>query len=97
VPMDEALVRTVVDLSGRSFFVCHMGGHKGNVGDFNMEHCKHFFRSLTDNLQMNCHIEVISGDDTHHVIEAVFKSAAKALRQAVQITGKAIPSTKGSL
>ncbi|MBN2143677.1 MAG: bifunctional histidinol-phosphatase/imidazoleglycerol-phosphate dehydratase, partial [Candidatus Aureabacteria bacterium] len=61
------------------------------------EHCRHFFRSFSDHLQCNLHIELICGEDKHHMIEAVFKGTAKALEQAVKVTGKGIPTTKGAL
>ena len=97
LPMDEALARAVVDLSGRSFYHCELIRRSGPIGQFDVDNCKHFFRSVTDHLQMNCHIELLYGEDTHHIIEAVFKAMARALRQAVCVTGEKIPSTKGKL
>lgn len=97
LPMDEALTRAVVDLSGRSFYRCDLKRSSGSIGQFDLDNCKHFFRSVTDHVQMNCHIELLYGEDTHHIIESVFKAMARALRQAVRVTGKEIPSTKGKL
>lgn len=95
VPMDEALVRSVIDLSGRSFFVCNIGMINGRIGQFGKDTCKHFFRSFTDQLQANIHIELLYGEDPHHTIEGIFKSCARALKEAKMVCGTEIPSTKG--
>ena len=97
LPMDDSLVRVVLDLSGRPFFKCNLNPCSGKGSSFDLEHCRHFFRSFSDHLQCNLHIELIYGEDRHHEIEAVFKGVAKALEQAVRITGKGIPTTKGTL
>ena len=94
LPMDETLVQIVLDLSGRPYFKYDIGRVKGKIGAFEMEYCKHFFRSFAHELQMNLHIELKYGEDKHHIIEAIFKGVSKALSQAVKITGKRIPSTK---
>jgi imidazoleglycerol-phosphate dehydratase len=99
VPMDETLARAVVDLSGRSYFVYHVENTRDRVGTFAVELAEHFWHSFAEHCKCNLHIEVFYGRNQHHIIEAVFKSAARALSQAVRlderITG--VMSTKGTL
>jgi len=97
VPMDETLVRVVLDLSGRTFFLCNLDQISGKVMQFDMEHGVHFFRSFADHLKMNLHIELLYGRDKHHILEASFKALSRALAQAVEIKGDQLPSTKGVL
>ena len=97
VPMDETLVRVVVDLSGRPFFYFEADSLSGKIGEFDMEHCKHFFRAFAHHLSANLHVSVLYGDDKHHIVEAIFKATSRALKGAIAITGKEIPSTKGIL
>jgi imidazoleglycerol-phosphate dehydratase len=99
VPMDESLARCVVDLSGRSSLIFNATFRRAKVGDLSTEMIHHFFRSFADTLKANIHVEVLYGTNTHHKIEAIFKSFALAMREACakdkRVTG--IPSTKGSL
>lgn len=100
VPMDEALCRSVIDLSGRSFLVYEAPRvTRQSIGNFSVEMVEHFWRSFADSLKCNLHIDVIRGRNAHHVVEAGFKATALALRAAVvpdpRITG--VLSTKGSL
>jgi len=99
VPMDESLARCVVDLSGRSSLVFNAAFKRAKVGNLSTEMVHHFFRSFAGALKANIHIEVLYGVNTHHKIEAIFKSFALAMREACatdrRITG--IPSTKGRL
>lgn len=99
VPMDEALARTVVDLSGRSAIVFHAEFNRKKVGDLSTEMIEHFFASFAENLKANVHIEVLYGKNTHHKIEAIFKSFARAMRQACEHDSrvKGVLSTKGKL
>lgn len=100
VPMDEALIRCALDLSGRPFLVCNAGDLKREVvGGFPTEMVDHFFRSFSSNFPMNLHIDVIRGDDTHHIIEGIFKAVTKALRTALEDDPRRddVPSTKGVL
>ncbi|NUN70841.1 MAG: imidazoleglycerol-phosphate dehydratase HisB [Bacteroidetes bacterium] len=99
VPMDEALARCVVDLSGRSALVFHAEFNRKKVGDLSTEMIEHFFQSFAENLKANIHIEVLYGRNTHHKIEAIFKAFARAMRQACEIDPrvKGVLSTKGSL
>lgn len=95
VPMDDALARVVVDFSGRPFVVQRMKIQKAHVEDMQAEDFQHFLESLGFNALMNLHAELLYGENEHHQIEAVVKALARAIRQAVRITGKGIPSTKG--
>ncbi len=100
LPMDEALVLSVVDISGRVFSKVTTEIKDEKTSDFETVILPHFFSSLAQNAQITIHIRMLDGYDTHHIIEAVFKSFAHALKKAVcvdeQNLGK-IPSTKGML
>ena len=99
VPMDEALARCVLDLSGRSALVFNAEFNRKKVGDLSTEMIEHFFQSFAENLKANIHIEVLYGKNTHHKIEAIFKAFARAMRQACEMDPrvKGVLSTKGSL
>jgi imidazoleglycerol-phosphate dehydratase len=94
VPMDEALVRAVVDVSGRPFLVCDLNC-KGRIGDFDGELTEEFFRALSSYGLITMHINKLSGKNTHHIIEAAFKAVARALSQALKVVSDKIPSSKG--
>jgi imidazoleglycerol-phosphate dehydratase len=98
-PMDETLARAVVDLSGRPYLVYKVRNTRDRIGTFSVEMAEHFWRSFTEHCKLNLHIEVLYGRNQHHIIEAVFKSAARALSQATRIDGRiqGVMSTKGSL
>lgn len=99
VPMDEALCRAVVDLSGRFYLVYEVQTKRQKIGNFSVELAEHFWRSFAETAKFNLHIDCLRGRNTHHILEGTFKASARALRQAVErnerITG--VPSTKGSL
>lgn len=99
VPMDEALASVAVDLGGRSFLVYNPKIRRIKIGDFNLGLFREFFRAFTDSARIAVHINVLSGDDPHHIIEAVFKGLGRALRAAVELDPrvKGVPSTKGKL
>jgi imidazoleglycerol-phosphate dehydratase len=99
VPMDEALCRSVVDLSGRAFLVCKAEFPRENMGEMNTELVEEFFRALATQGRMNLHIEVLYGKNCHHMAEAMFKATARALAEAVRLDSRVqgIPSTKGIL
>ena len=99
VPMDEALCRTVVDFSGRAYLVCRAEFPSEKVGQLNTEWVEEFFRAMAVQARMNLHIEVLYGKNSHHIVEAMFKSAAKAICMAVSRDPRVdgIPSTKGVL
>lgn len=99
VPMDEALCRSVVDLSGRFYLVYEVSTRRQKIGNFSVELAEHFWRSFSETAKFNLHIDCLRGRNTHHILEGTFKASARALRQAVErnnrITG--VPSTKGLL
>ncbi len=96
LPMDEALAQVALDLSGRPFFVWQGQFPRDRVGDFPTELVPHFFRSLAQALGAALHIQV-QGENTHHMVESCFKGVGRALRQAVRIEGRELPSTKALL
>ena len=97
-PLDEALCRVVVDLSGRSFAVVDLGLKRERLGDLSTETLPHFFQSLSQAARCAIHVDVIRGENDHHRAEAAFKATALALRQAVsRDDSNTIPSTKGVL
>jgi imidazoleglycerol phosphate dehydratase HisB len=97
-PLDEALARTVVDLSGRPFADVDLGLQREMLGDVACENLDHFFRSLATEARITLHVDVLKGRNDHHRIEAAFKATALALRDAVSMdAGTEIPSTKGVL
>jgi len=99
VPMDEALCRAVVDLSGRFYLVYAVETRRQTIGNFSVELAEHFWRSLAEAARCNLHIDCLRGRNTHHILEGTFKAVARALRQAVErdprVSG--VPSTKGVL
>lgn len=96
-PLDESLVRTVVDLAGRPWPEIHVAFDRERIGDVATENLIHFFRSFAIGARMALHVDLIRGDNDHHRAEAAFKSCALALREAVGRTGGGVPSTKGTL
>jgi imidazoleglycerol-phosphate dehydratase len=98
VAMDEALARTVIDLSGRSYLVFLASFSRESINGFPLEMVKEFFQAVANEARMNLHIALLYGANAHHQAEAIFKSFGRALREAVRRTGKDdIPSTKGIL
>jgi len=100
LPMDEALVLSAVDISGRSFLVCELDIKADKVGSFDTELVEEFWFAFANNLGCNLHIRQFSGSNAHHIIEATFKSVARSMRKATAIDEKFagdIPSTKGVL
>jgi imidazoleglycerol-phosphate dehydratase len=99
VPMDEALARCAIDLSGRPFLIFKAKFKRSKIGDIATEMIEHFFKSLADSIKANIHIEILYGRNTHHMIEAMFKSLAMALSEAVRLNlkVKGVRSTKGKI
>ena len=99
VPMDEALARAVVDLSGRAYLVFHAAFDRSTVGDLSTELVEHFWWSVAEHARITLHLAVLYGKNDHHRIEAVFKAAARAIRHAVARDpgGDRLPSTKEAL
>ena len=99
-PLDEALARVVIDLSGRPFLVYDLPAERGErVRDFDIDLLEDFFQALTQKGRFTMHLHLLSGRNTHHKAEAVFKAFARALRIAVARDSRqtGVPSTKGSL
>jgi len=96
VPMDESEARVSIDLSGRARYVFDGVFPTERVGEMATEMVQHFFLSLSDSLGAALHIEV-SGENSHHMVEACFKAVGRAIRQAIRREGIAMPSTKGTL
>ena len=97
VPLDEARVEVALDLSGRPFLVYEVDPIAEWIGTFDPQLCEEFWRALVVAAGITLHIRNEAGKNGHHIIEASFKAVAVALRDAVRIDGKAIPSTKGKL
>ncbi len=99
VPFDETLAFASVDLSGRPYLVYNVAVPKTKIGEFDVELGEEFFKSFSNTLLCNLHIELKYGDNLHHVIEAVFKAVGRALDKASSIDPRSssVPSTKGTL
>ena len=99
VPMDEALCRAVIDLSGRFYLVYEVTVRRQMIGNFSVELAEHFWRSFAETAKFNLHIDCLRGRNTHHILEGTFKASARALRAAVERNSRivGVPSTKGSL
>ena len=97
-PLDEALARAVIDLSGRPFSDVALGLRREAIGGLACENVAHLLRSLATAARMTLHVDVLKGENDHHRAEAAFKATALALRQAVARSGfDDVPSTKGTL
>ncbi len=97
LPMDEALVLCAVDLSGRPCLRYSAEIPSQKVGDFDTELVREFMQALANAAGMALHIRQLDGENSHHIIEAMFKALGRALAQAVRVEGTEIPSTKGVL
>lgn len=99
VPMDETLASVAVDLSGRPYLVYNVRLPKVKIGEFDVELVREFFQAFANNCGLNLHLNVMYGDNVHHMIEACFKAAARALDQATQLDPRieGVLSTKGKL
>lgn len=96
-PMDECLALSVVDISGRPYCAYAAEGMLSHAGRFQTYLVHHFFRSFAQEAGVTLHVRLLHGEDPHHCAEAMFKSFALALSEAVRITGAGVPSTKGLL
>jgi imidazoleglycerol-phosphate dehydratase len=99
VPMDETLASVATDLSGRPYMVYNVSLPKVKIGEFDVELAREFFQAFVNNLGANLHINVMYGDNVHHVLEACFKATARALDIATQVDPRiqGVMSTKGKL
>jgi imidazoleglycerol-phosphate dehydratase len=100
LPMDEALTRVAIDISGRPFLVFKVAFARDKVGDFDTELVREWFHAFAINAGVTLHVETLYGANDHHIAESCFKGLARALRAAVAIDPRAageVPSTKGAL
>jgi imidazoleglycerol-phosphate dehydratase len=99
LPMEETLVTTAIDLSGRSYLVFKAPIPASKIGDFDSELVEDFWQAFSANALCNLHILLHYGRNSHHIAEAIFKSVARSLRQAVEIDPRqvGVPSSKGTL
>ena len=100
VPLDEALSRVVIDLSGRPMLTYDIPFTRARIGDFDVDLAREFFQGLVNHAQMTLHIDNLRGINAHHQCETVFKAFGRALRMALEVDERqagAIPSTKGTL
>jgi len=100
LPMDEALTRAAIDVSGRSYLIWKVEFSRPKVGDFDTELVREWFQAFAMNAGVTLHVETLYGDNCHHIAESCFKALARVLRGAVEIDPRQkdrIPSTKGSL
>ena len=96
-PLDEALARAVVDLSGRPYAAVSLGLVRPSIGDVATENVAHLFRSLATSMRASIHLDVLRGDNDHHRAEAAAKALALALRRAAALEDDGVRSTKGVL
>ena len=99
LPMDEALARVALDFSGRPFLVYRVKSQKAKIRDFSVSLIREFMQGFSNSAQCNLHIELLYGDEPHHIVEAIFKGLAKAIDVAKQKDSRVrgVPSTKGML
>jgi len=100
VPLDEALSRVVIDLSGRPGLVFAVDFSRGTIGEFDVDLVSEFFQGFVNHAGVTLHIDNLRGKNSHHQVETIFKAFGRALRMAVEVDsrlGNAMPSTKGSL
>lgn len=100
LPMDDALVRSALDLSARPFLIWNVDLPTEKIGTFDAELVREFFQALSTHGGITLHVDMLHGLNSHHIAEAAFKSVARALRDAVEVDPRkadAIPSTKGAL
>ena len=100
LPMDEALIQSAVDISGRSFLVFGLDIPTEKIGTFDTELVEEFFTAFTANAGLTLHLRQLSGKNSHHIVEGAFKSVARSLRKAVAVDPEFaddVPSTKGVL
>ena len=97
IPMEDALCLVALDLSGRARFIYNVEYMTEKIGDFDVELIDEFLVSFANSGKLNLHVNVAYGTNSHHIAESIFKAIGRALGQAIKVTGKDIPSTKGVL
>lgn len=97
IPMDEALTRVAIDISGRPYMVYKVQHDRDFIGTFDVRLVEEFFRSVMTQVKMNLHIENLYGDEAHHIVESLFKAFARSMRMAIEPDPRdaGIPSSKG--
>jgi imidazoleglycerol-phosphate dehydratase len=98
-PMDETLARVAVDLSGRPYLIYNVKVGRKSVGEMDSDLIEEFWKAVVTHARMNLHVELLYGRNTHHIFEAIFKAAARALNLATRVDSRVqgVPSTKGVL
>ncbi len=97
LPMDEALVRVVIDISNRPMLIFKGEFKRESIGGLSLENVKEFLKAFTTEARITLHIEILDGINDHHKVEAIFKGLGRALKLAVKETSDELPSTKGVL
>ncbi|MFH1351411.1 MAG: imidazoleglycerol-phosphate dehydratase HisB [Pseudomonadota bacterium] len=100
VPMDEAMARVAIDISNRPVLAYRVSSKKSRAGNFDISLVKEFFRALVNYSGITMHVDLVSGEDPHHIAESIFKAFGRALDQAVGVESRlqgTVPSTKGVL
>lgn len=97
IPMDDALVQIAIDISGRSYLSFDCSFSSSSTSGFETEWCREFFTAFLQNSKITLHLKTLSGFNTHHLIEAIFKGTAITLRKALVKSGNTLPTTKGVL
>lgn len=100
IPLDEALSRVVLDLSGRPGFIFQVMFSRAHIGEFDVDLIREFFQGLVNHAMITLHIDNLTGSNAHHQAETIFKAFGRALRMAIEMDSRAldlIPSTKGTL
>jgi imidazoleglycerol-phosphate dehydratase len=100
LPMDDALVRAALDLSGRPYLVWNVAMPTAKIGTFDTELVREFFQALSTHGGITLHVDMLHGVNSHHIAEAAFKAVARSLRDALEVDPRkadAVPSTKGTL
>lgn len=98
-PMDDALARVVVDLSGRPYLIYRAAANQDRVGDLDVDLVEEFWKAVATHARVNIHVELVYGRNAHHIVEAIFKAAARAISIATRVDPRiqGVPSTKGVL
>jgi imidazoleglycerol-phosphate dehydratase len=99
LPMDDTLVQVAIDLSGRSYLHYEIPNNAASIGQFDFELVEEFLRAFSFNANLNLHVDIVRGRNSHHMAEGIFKGLAKALDQSCQIDSRlgGVPSSKGAL
>lgn len=97
ITMDEALVMVSLDISGRPYLYFEGNFKRQSIGNFSTEMVKEFFKAVAFNSGITLHIKVLYGENDHHKIEGIFKAFGRALKEAIEISGNNIPSSKGKI